>query len=71
MTNKKYLVRGVKYCNWMKNKTLPSDFAFVTDFGITAQTRLGQPYNINGKTYEVAAVNDNTGQSIMIVAQIT
>ena len=66
-----YLVRGVRYSNWMKNKSLPSDFACLADYGITSQTRLGQPYLLNGNRYEVAACNLSTSTSFMIVAQIT
>ena len=71
LSNRYHLVRGVKYSSWMKNKTLPSDFGCLADYGITAQTRLGQPYVLNGNRYEVAAVNLSNSSAVMIVAQIT
>lgn len=66
------LVRGAKWTNWLKNKLIPNDFALLVDPGITSQTRVGQPYIINGKTYEVVkASSGSSTPGMFLVAQIT
>ena len=66
------LVRGAKWTNWLKNKLIPNDFALLADPGITSQTRVGQPYIINGKTYEVVmASSGSNAPGMFLVAQIT
>ena len=66
------LVRGAKWTNWLKNKLIPNDFALLADPGITSQTRVGQPYIINGKTYEVVKASlGSSANGMFLVAQIT
>jgi len=65
------LVRGAKWTNWLKNKLIPNDFALLADPSTTSQTRVGQPYIINGKTYEVVKASHTTSHGMFLVAQIT
>jgi hypothetical protein len=70
ITASQNLYRGYRWSRWMKNDTFPEDIAIMVDRTVTSITRVGQPYIINGKRYEVLGSNNNADQAILILAQL-